>query len=336
MHLRVHCGNPAPVATPPGPPSPAAVARQKRDDSLARVLIGLAVLVGVALAVVVLVQRALKEPAATPPSPSGPDELLWLQQVTNNCSEYESAPNEIIASEIYRRRNHTLIADRPVQLGVGTLSQIDTSHGGGEAEFVITSHNASFHSTDVELGSPIYRAASQLREGSCVVFSGIVVREASAFERSKVCDSDYMIELSLMVPCPPSRAAAVRTEPTAETVPTTAPAGQPSEPVERVGSTGKQEVNGRLIQPRATLMFEGFGNVLVESFEWDTVSGPTVDVLIRDSETTEDGRLKVAGRWPGTPRRGHVLMSFRSGATIDTIHVAPRAYGSLRTTASLE
>lgn len=104
--------------------------------------------------------------------------------------------------------------------------------------------------------------------------------------------------------------------------PTVAPA--PSEEAQ------KEHVSGRLVAPRATKVYSlDEGGVLVPSFAWNTVRGPTVQVSIRDVHETEDRQMKVVAHWPGLPARGTILMSFPESAGGVTVHLAARDSGQL-------
>ncbi|MCB9603023.1 MAG: hypothetical protein H6720_22120 [Sandaracinus sp.] len=89
-------------------------------------------------------------------------------------------------------------------------------------------------------------------------------------------------------------------------------------------------MSGRLVAPRATKIYSlDEGGVLVPSFAWNTVRGPSVQVSIRDIHETEDRRLKVIAHWPGLPERGTILMTFPESAAGVTVHLAARDSGQL-------
>lgn len=48
----------------------------------------------------------------------------------------------------------------------------------------------------------IYRQASTLRGGQCVLVTGELRGAASLLENSKVCDLDYFLQFESIEPCP--------------------------------------------------------------------------------------------------------------------------------------
>ncbi len=54
----------------------------------------------------------------------------------------------------------------------------------------------------VKKGSPVYRAAAEMHEGQCVIFSADKLEPSSMVEESKVCDLDYFASFTALKPCP--------------------------------------------------------------------------------------------------------------------------------------
>jgi hypothetical protein len=88
----------------------------------------------------------------------------------------------------------------------GTLAQLSTNQGGSELTLGIKVGEVEFTTealfAPVKKGSPVYKAAAELREGQCVVFSADKLEPSSMLEESKVCDLDYFANFTAMKPCP--------------------------------------------------------------------------------------------------------------------------------------
>jgi hypothetical protein len=118
------------------------------------------------------------------------------------CQKYNEAKNDIQRSNIFN--NHqSMLSSSTVQNKRGTIKQISTDRGGNKADIFITfGANVEFENWDVQKGTKAYNQAANFGLGECVVFSGNNIRSSSRFERSHVCDSDYYITLTALLPCP--------------------------------------------------------------------------------------------------------------------------------------
>jgi len=121
---------------------------------------------------------------------------------SNFCSDYDSKPNEILKSEVFRESRRLLQTAAPAEW-IGTLRTISTNEGGSRATLVIRSRDSDFYDTNVKMDSPVYAAAAALAEGDRVAFSGGSLREFNLTERGKVCGPDFRIALSNLRPTAP-------------------------------------------------------------------------------------------------------------------------------------
>jgi len=118
------------------------------------------------------------------------------------CQKYEEAKNEIQKSNVFN--NHkSMLRSSAVQNKRGRIDNIKTDQGGSEASIHIDfGANVNFVNFDVKNGARVYNQASNFASGECVIFSGHRIRANSLFERSQVCDFDYYITLTNLLPCP--------------------------------------------------------------------------------------------------------------------------------------
>ena len=130
--------------------------------------------------------------------------LPWLTEVQANCEGYKAAPNDIKRSEVFRTNEAALRRVR-IKDAQGTLRTLSTSQGGDELRLVVGAGNVKFATESlfgaIKRGSGVYKQASALREGSCVVFSAGAIQASSLTERSKVCDLDYFAKFTSVRPC---------------------------------------------------------------------------------------------------------------------------------------
>lgn len=132
--------------------------------------------------------------------PAGPlvpaSESSLLNAYASACSEYDGQPNEIKKSEVYRQSLAILQHAGPVTNWVGTLKSIRTNQGGSNATLVINIGSSDLRDDGIALGSPVYLAASEMREGQPVTFSGRGLTDFNITERGKVCSPDFEITLT--------------------------------------------------------------------------------------------------------------------------------------------
>ncbi len=130
--------------------------------------------------------------------------LPWVADVRSKCRAYRAAPNDIKRSEIYRAVAFSLKAVR-IKQAKGRLAVLATTQGGDELRLVIEVGEVTLQTESlfgpIKRGSRVYKQASGLREGSCVVFSARGVKPASMMERSMVCDLDYFARFTSVAGC---------------------------------------------------------------------------------------------------------------------------------------
>lgn len=121
------------------------------------------------------------------------------------CAKYESAPNEIRKSEIYRL-HQAWVPKNVVANARGTVESLTTDQGGDEVRLAIRASGGTFNSSPIispiVRGTALYNGAAELAEGECVLFSARNIQSGGFLERSKVCDLDYFVEFTLLLPCP--------------------------------------------------------------------------------------------------------------------------------------
>ncbi|EYF05991.1 hypothetical protein [Chondromyces apiculatus] len=144
-------------------------------------------------------------PRRAAPAP-GPSELPWLATVKENCAEYRDAPNDIKRSAIFNAHKSFVRAMKLTDVR-GTLTTISTNQGGSDLTLKIEVGDDVEFTTEalfapVKKGSQVYRAAAEMREGQCVVFSADKLEPSSMMEMSKVCDTEYFANFTSLKPCP--------------------------------------------------------------------------------------------------------------------------------------
>ncbi len=121
-----------------------------------------------------------------------------------NCAEYRTAPNEIKKSAIFNAHK-SFVARTKLADVRGTLTEISTNQGGGELKLSIKVGDAEFVTeallAPVKKGSRVYRAAAEMHEGQCVIFSADKLEPSSMVEESKICDTDYFASFTALKPC---------------------------------------------------------------------------------------------------------------------------------------
>lgn len=131
-------------------------------------------------------------------------QLPWIGLMQGNCGRYRAAPNEIKKSAIFRE-NEQLIEESSLSNVTGKLAVLSTDQGGDTLTLHVRVGEAIFKTgpftSPIAKGSPIYETATDMREGDCVVFSAEKLRAASLVEQSKVCDLDFMVNITDLRTC---------------------------------------------------------------------------------------------------------------------------------------
>jgi hypothetical protein len=141
--------------------------------------------------------------AASPTTRSMPaNQASLLQRFQEACQSYDAQPNEIRKSEVFRATVRFYSEVGPVVGWLGTLRRISTNQGGSNATLVIRMGSPDVHDNAVHLGSSVYSAAANMREGQAVVFSGTGLRDFNLTERGKVCNPDFKITLTSVQSAP--------------------------------------------------------------------------------------------------------------------------------------
>ena len=141
--------------------------------------------------------------AASPSPRSMPaNQASLLQRFQESCRSYDAQPNEIRKSEVFRNAARFYSEIGPVVAWVGILRRIATNQGGSNATLVIRMGSSDVLDNAVRLGSSVYSAAANMREGQAVVFSGTGLRDFNLTERGKVCNPDFKITLTSLQSAP--------------------------------------------------------------------------------------------------------------------------------------
>jgi hypothetical protein len=114
------------------------------------------------------------------------------------CELYEIQPNEIKKSEVYRGAQQIYRGIGPIKDWSGVLRAISTDQGGTTAELRISMLESTVRVKGVRIGSPVYKSASELSENQVVVFSARSIRDHNLTERGKVCNPDFVMELTAL------------------------------------------------------------------------------------------------------------------------------------------
>lgn len=144
-------------------------------------------------------------PSADPAPAAKTNELLpWVETVEANCAAYKAAPNQIKKSEVFNR-NTALIGKTKVSNVKGELTSLTTTQGGDELSLRVKVGEVEFHTESlfgpIKKGSAVYKAATDLSEGQCVVFSASSLKASSLMEESMVCDPEYFAVFTSIAPC---------------------------------------------------------------------------------------------------------------------------------------
>lgn len=124
----------------------------------------------------------------------------FSQNVIRNCERYESSLNEIQKSQVFRE-NEAYLHHVSLQNIEGQITKIYTNQGGSTVDITIVTPFGEFYNSNIASTTPIYQVLSTTSIGQCMRFSGVKIEANSIFEHSKVCDKDYRIQLTSIVPC---------------------------------------------------------------------------------------------------------------------------------------
>lgn len=127
----------------------------------------------------------------------------WIKSQKQLCNDYKAAPNEIkmfkIAAQV-----EPLLENSTVQNAVGTLKGMRTL-GIGSGVFVRIAVGKEIEFQNLGFGiqeqSKVYKQLENLNVNSCVVFSTSRLAPLSHWEKSKVCDLEYLTEFTNITPC---------------------------------------------------------------------------------------------------------------------------------------
>jgi hypothetical protein len=137
-------------------------------------------------------------------SNSSPASLPFVSKAQANCERYKDAKNEIKKSEIFRE-NEDMLKDVELTDIKGTLKSISTSQGGADLSLRIEVGDVTFATeglfAPIKKGSAVYKTASDMSEGQCVIFSASGLQANSVVEQSKVCDTDYFAKFTSLKSC---------------------------------------------------------------------------------------------------------------------------------------
>lgn len=130
--------------------------------------------------------------------------LPFLGELRSACAAYRSAPNEIKKSEIFKR-TQTLVKSQRLKDVEGILRGLSTNQGGSELALRIEVGSAEFSTESllgpIKQGSPVYKTASEMREGQCVRFSAERLETSSVLEESQVCDPEFFARFTSLKAC---------------------------------------------------------------------------------------------------------------------------------------
>lgn len=112
------------------------------------------------------------------------------------CATYDSQPNEIKKSEVFRGSSSIYREVGQIKDWSGILRGISTDQGGSTATLRIHMGSSTLWDKEVRIGSNVYKAAAELSEDQTVLFSGRMLRDYNVSERGKVCNPDFLITLT--------------------------------------------------------------------------------------------------------------------------------------------
>jgi hypothetical protein len=119
-----------------------------------------------------------------------------LDSFRSTCATYDSQPNEIKKSEVFRGSASIYREVGQIKDWSGILRGISTDQGGSTATLRIHMGSSTLWDKEVRIGSAVYKAVAELSEDQAVVFSGRMLRDYNLSERGKVCNPDFLITLT--------------------------------------------------------------------------------------------------------------------------------------------
>jgi hypothetical protein len=119
-----------------------------------------------------------------------------IDRFSSTCATYDSQPNEIKKSEVFRGSSAIYREVGQIKEWSGILRDISTDQGGSTATLRIHMGSSTLRDKEVRIGSSVYKAAAELSEDQTVVFSGRMLRDYNVSERGKVCNPDFLITLT--------------------------------------------------------------------------------------------------------------------------------------------
>jgi hypothetical protein len=130
--------------------------------------------------------------------------LPFVAKVQNNCAKYKAGKNEIQKSAVFAE-NEKLLEELHLTDVKGVLKKLSTNQGGSELSLHIDVGDVEFATESlfapINKGSDVYKAAAEMSEGQCVVFSASSLRASSITEEAKVCDTEYFAKFTSLKPC---------------------------------------------------------------------------------------------------------------------------------------
>ncbi len=130
--------------------------------------------------------------------------LPFVADVRANCEAYKAAKNEIKKSEVFNA-NEELIHEQKLTNIKGVLKGLSTNQGGSSLTLRIDVGDVEFKTESlfapVEKGTAVYKAATDLSEGQCVIFSASEIKASSITEQAKVCDTEYFAKFTSLKGC---------------------------------------------------------------------------------------------------------------------------------------
>ncbi len=130
--------------------------------------------------------------------------LPFVADVRANCEAYKAAKNEIKKSEVFNA-NEELLGGQKLKDIKGVLKGLTTNQGGSSLTLRIDVGDVEFKTESlfapVEKGTAVYKAATDMSEGQCVIFSASEIKASSITEQAKVCDTEYFAKFTSLKGC---------------------------------------------------------------------------------------------------------------------------------------
>jgi hypothetical protein len=130
--------------------------------------------------------------------------LPFVAKARANCDRYKASKNEIQKSAVFTE-NEELLSQVSLSGVKGVLKKLSTNQGGAELSLHIDVGDVEFATESlfapIKKGTDVYKAAAELSEGQCVVFSASSLRASSITEEAKVCDTEYFAKFTAIEAC---------------------------------------------------------------------------------------------------------------------------------------